>query len=299
MYYKGDTLSRVANKLKREVLRLPGVRVVTGYAHLEALEAHSIHLPPLDPRDLSILEGVRRNGVHVVPVDSLGFEETPATFAALTKLVDELRAMPTQGDNQPRLSAARMMEFPEVYLWGTNERLLNLIENYIGLPLWYHGVDIRREVADNKPSDVRQWHIDAEDRRMFRIIVYLNDVEPGGGPFQYIPREKTVQAAKKLHYGSGFVNDEQMTRVIPRPEWVEVTGKARTAAFADTCRVFHRAQPPRIGDRYSITFSWTSRTPLKTYPTTPLSDGAYAFVSSRINERQRSALPDRNENLTR
>src|SRR5579864_8341054 len=122
MYYKGDTLSRVANKLKREVLRLPGVRVLHGYAHLEALEAHSLRLPPLDPRDLPAIEGLRRNGVHVVSVDSLDFPETPAMFLALDKLVADLRAMPTGGDNQPRLSSERMMEFPEVYLWGVNER---------------------------------------------------------------------------------------------------------------------------------------------------------------------------------
>jgi hypothetical protein len=226
-------------------------------------------------------------------VDSLAFAETPAMFTALDKLVGELRAMPTEGDNQPRLSSARMMEFPEIYLWGLNERLLNLIENYIGLPIWYHGVDIRREVADGKPSDVRQWHIDAEDRRMFRAIVYMNDVEPGGGPFEYIPREKTAQGAKKLAYGSGFVTDDEMTKVIPRSDWVQVTEKAHSAAFADTCRIFHRAQPPRTTDRYSITFSWTSRAPLKTYPTTPLSDAAYAFVTSHTNEHQRSALPER------
>jgi hypothetical protein len=293
MYYKGDTLSRVANKLKREVLRLPGVRVLHGYAHFEALEAHSLRLPPLDPRDLPVIEGLRRTGVQIVSVDSLGFAETPAMFGALDTLVGELRAMPTAGDNQPRLSAERMMEFPEIYLWGLNERLLNLIENYIGLPIWYHGVDIRREVADGKPSDVRQWHIDAEDRRMFRAIVYMNDVEAGGGPFEYIPRAKTVQGAKKLTYGSGFVTDDQMTTVIPRSDWVQVTEKAHSAAFADTCSVFHRAQPPRTKDRYSITFSWTSRTPLKTYPTTPLSVAAYAFVTGHINERQRSALPER------
>ncbi len=293
MYYKGDVLSRVANKLKREVLRLPGVRVLQGYAHFEALEAHSLRLPPLDPRDLPALEGLRRTGVHTLRIDSLGFPETGAAMAALDKLVAELREMPAGGDNQPRISAKRLMDFPEVYLWGLNERLLNLVENYIGLPIWYHGVDVRREVADGKTSDVRQWHMDAEDRRMFRAIVYLNDVEPGGGPFEYIPRERSAQGARKLHYGSGFVTDAEMTAAIPPSQWVEVTKKAHSAVFADTCSVFHRAQAARHRDRYSITFSWTSRTPLKTYPTAPLSDTARAFVTSHTNERQRSALPGR------
>src|SRR4030081_3051105 len=102
MYYKGPPLTRVANKLKREVYRLPGVRALQGYAHLTALEAHSTRLPPLDPRDLPILEGLRRSGVHVVSIDSLALAETPAMFTALDKLVAELRAMPSGTDNQPR-----------------------------------------------------------------------------------------------------------------------------------------------------------------------------------------------------
>lgn len=293
MYYKGESLGRVANKMKRELLRLPGMRVLNGYAHLEALEAHSTRLPPLDPRDLPVLEGLRKRGVHVVPLETLGFPETPAAASALNTLVGELRALPTNGENAPRLSLKRLMEFPEIYLWGVGERLLGLVENYIGLPIRYHGADLRREVADGRSTDVRQWHIDAEDHRMFKVIMYLNDVETGGGPFEYVPREQTVSAARKLRYGSGFVPDDTMARVLPRSEWVEATAKAYSASFADTCRVFHRAQAPRSKDRYSVTYSWTSTTPVKTYPTMPISNEAYDAVTSRMNARQRAVMPPR------
>src|SRR6185295_11795761 len=123
------------------------------------------------------------------------------------------------------LSSKRMQEFPEIYLWGLNERLLSLVENYIGLPIRYHGVDVRREICDGRPNDVRQWHIDAEDHRMFRVIIYLNDVAADGGPFEYIRRELTVGAVQKLGYGSGFVTDRDMARVVPRAEWVQATAK--------------------------------------------------------------------------
>jgi hypothetical protein len=102
-----------------------------------------------------------------------------------------------------------------------------------------------------------------------------------------------VIAVKALHYVSGFVPDAKMDGIVPKSRWVQATAKAHSGAFADTCRVFHKAQPPRDTDRYSITVSWTSTTPVKTYPSHPLSDEAYAFVRSRINERQRAVLPDR------
>ncbi|HEX4340369.1 MAG TPA: hypothetical protein VH062_30885 [Polyangiaceae bacterium] len=292
MYYKGDLIGRALNRAKREMFRLPGFRVVRGFEYGQALEQHLTRLPPLDARELPVLHELRKRGATLVDIQSMGLPETPAFFAALDKLVPELKAVqPGNGDNSPRLTPKRMMEFPEIYLWGLNERVLALVENYIGLPIRYHGIDVRREIADGKPNDVRQFHIDTEDHRMFRWIIYLNDVGLGEGPFQYIEREDTIGAVKKLHYGSGFVSDSRMETVLPRPTWHEATASARWGACADTCRIFHKAQAPVTKDRYSITLTWTSTTPIKSYPSTPYSDAAYAYLKSRINQRQLEALP--------
>jgi hypothetical protein len=236
---------------------------------------------------------MRRIGVQILSLDAMGLPESPAMFAAAETLTAELRSVKVNGDNAPRIPYARLMELPEIYAWGLSERLLSIAENYIGLPVRYHGADVRREVADGQPNDVRLFHIDTEDHRMLRVILYLNDVHPGGGPFEYIPREQTLAVVKKLHYGSGFVSDERMAQALPRAEWRLATGSAHTAAFADTCRVFHRAQAPTTIDRYSVTFTWTSTTPVKSYPSMRIPDKAYAFVTSRATERQRAALPPR------
>jgi hypothetical protein len=126
---------------------------------------------------------------------------------------------------------------------------------------------------------------------MFKIILYLNDVRPGGGPFQYMPRSLTIEVARKLRYGSGFVTDDVMRSVVPESQWTEALAPARTAVMCDTCKVFHRAQPARSTDRYSITFSWTSTTAVKTYPSMPLSEKARAYILSHTDERQRACLP--------
>jgi hypothetical protein len=289
-------LERAANKLKREIYRLPAIRVYRGYEYHEALEAHALRLPHLAAIDLPVLEALRREGAYVVPVESLGLAGTDAMLRAGTTLAAELRAQTSNNGNAhnaPRLPIHRMMDFPEIYLWGLDERLLDLVENYVGLPIRYHGADIRREMADGKLNDVRQWHIDAEDWRMFKIILYLNDVAPGGGPFQYVPRATTVETARRLDYSSGFVSDDTMATVLPRDRWVECHARAHSAVMADTCKVFHRAQPPRTAERYSITFSWTSNVAVKSYPSTPMTDATHALVLSRLNARQRSCLAAR------
>ncbi len=288
-----EALERAANKLKREIFRLPAVRIYRGYEYHEALETHAMRLPPLDPKDLATVEELRKVGASITAVESLGFPGTTEMLAACAVLARELRGKPLDGSNAPRLPIHRLMDFPNVYMWGLDERLLNLIENYVGLPIRYHGADLRREVADGKTNDVRQWHVDAEDRRMFKIIIYLNDVQAGGGPFQYLPRAETQEAVRRLRYGSGFVSDEAMGWTVPRSRWVECLGSSHTAIVADTCKIFHRAQPPRKADRLSITFSWTSTTAVKTYPSMPLSDEAWAYIQAHTGERQRACLPER------
>ncbi len=287
---KTDVLDRAANKLKREIFRLPAVRAIRGYQYLQALEAHSLRLPRLDPGDLPFFHALRTVGAHVTPIDSLRLAGTPAMLAACDKLTRELVAMPRDGGNAPRLPIHRLMDFPEIYMWGLDARLLDFIENYVGLPIRYHGADLRREVADGKLTDVRQWHIDAEDRRMFKIIVYLNEVQPGGDPFQYLPRAVTVDTARRLRYGSGFVSDEAMSEVLPASDWVECLAGSHTAIMADTCKVFHRAQPPRAADRYSITYSWTSTTAVKSYPTMALTEQDQAYIAAHTDSRQRACL---------
>ena len=270
---------------------MPAVRVYRCYEYHEALEAHELHLPALDPNDLPVVEALRREGAYTAPAESLRLPGTEAMLAGCDQLARELREKPVNGANAPRLPIERVMDFPEVYMWGLSERLLSVVENYVGLPIRYHGADLRREVADGELTDVRQWHIDAEDRRMFKIIVYLNEVLPGGGPFQYLPRALSAETARRLRYGSGFVSDETMRTAVPQSRWIECLGASHTASVADTCKVFHRAQPARKADRYSITFSWTSTTAVKTYPTMPLSEKAVAYIQAHTSERQRACLP--------
>jgi len=45
-----------------------------------------------------------------------------------------------------------------------------------------------------------------EDRRMLKIIIYLNDVNLHGGLFEYIPKHLTSLTSQRFNYSSGFVS---------------------------------------------------------------------------------------------
>ena len=177
------------------------------------------------------------------------------------------------------------------YEWGLAEENLDLAERYIGLPVFFHGVAVRRERADG-PADyhTRRWHLDIDDRRMLKIIIYLNDVGDGCGPFEYLNRNASDHAARIFRYSAGHISDAAMARVVPAADWVQVTGPRLTAIFVDPKRLFHRVQPPTTADRYSLTFTYTSTTPLfETFPESRLSPAALAGLSNELTPRQRRA----------
>jgi hypothetical protein len=284
---------KAANKLKREVLRIPPINYVWDMQYYAALGRHGSALPWIGQREASMVNALRKDGVLVTSLDAFDLPGTKAFLDSTMSLVEELRAMPTNGGNAIRLPLDRLIAHPAIYMWGLQERLLDLVENHIGLPLMYHGADLRREIPDGRATDVRQWHIDAEDMRMVKVITYMNDVTPTGGPFQYMSRELSAATAKTLRYSSGFVTDRAMSAVVPESQWQAATGPFATAALADTCGVFHRAKPPIENERYSVTFSFSSRRPVKIYDTKVFTPQQMAPILEQLNPRQRATLPPR------
>jgi hypothetical protein len=284
---------RIANRLWREVMLRGPFRLVTQRKHEAELAAHATTLPALAGTDVELVGDLRKNGVIQRPLLSLGVPGTDIMIKALDVLVPELKALPVKSNNAQSLASSRLLDFPEVYLWGLEPRILDITEGYIGLPVHYHGADLKREIADGRATDVRQWHVDVEDHRMFRLICYLNDVTEIGGPFEYLTRESTAKARHGLHYLSGFVTDERMETMVPKSDWKIALGPQYTSNIADTCAVFHRAKPPVRIDRYSITFSWFSRKPMKTYALKPMSQAKYEELTSRLSPRQLGCVPPR------
>lgn len=123
---------------------------------------------------------------------------------------------------------------------------------------------------------------------MFKVIIYLNDVDEEGGPFEYIAKDDSLDAAKRLRYHSGLVADSLMSQVVPPQRWAPCTGAHGTAVFVDPCSIFHRAKPPASRDRLSITYHFISQFPLEFRSDNSFSD--QPFIPTRLSQRQRNAI---------
>lgn len=194
-------------------------------------------------------------------------------------------------------SVSYLPNAPEsLYRWGLDEQNLDIAERYIRRPVRYVGLEVKVERAGEPHSSqqARHWHLDAEDHRMLKIIVYLNDVGSGRGPFQYLSLPTSEAARRRLRCRPGitFLDDETIAGVAPRSDWHHVTGRAGTAVYADTGRLVHRLMRPTDGDRYSVTFVYTSDRPYVVYSRFVPPRSFVDEVAAVSTPRQRRALPE-------
>ena len=112
------------------------------------------------------------------------------------------------------------------------------------------------------------WHADRDDLHyVLKVFVNMSDVDEGSGPFTYAPGThakgaRRTQPAYMFKEGNTTrSNDEQMSAIVPRSEWVTSMGRKGTIIFADT-RGYHKGGLARTRDRIMYTCMFTSSTAL-------------------------------------
>jgi len=281
----GALAARVRGKTKRVLMRAPILSHWSQYHYLTQLGRHAGNLPWLSRDRFDLITEIREQGIAVRDATTL---IPNGVLEVADRFIDELRVS-TEDDCTVSVPPDHLAAHPAVYKWGLNDDNLDLAECYIGLPVHYLGAGLKRERADGASAYARQWHLDVEDRRMLKIIVYLCDVDEGSGPFEYVSRSWSTQAIRTLRYASGYVADSEMARAVPAQEWIQVTGPRLTAIFVDTTRIVHRAKPPTLSDRYSMTFSYSSAKPYQTFPEFMLSHASLTTLGTELTPRQRRA----------
>ena len=179
---------------------------------------------------------------------------------------------------------------PDIYLLGLSPPLLAAVHAYLEEPCLYLGAMMKVErVAPG--GGTRRWHFDVEDLRMLRVLVYLNDVSPDDGPLEVLPEALSRAARKALAYRTGYVADEAMAAVVPPEQWVCCPADAGDALFFDGTNLFHRARPPTVRERMSITFSYTTRRPVQVYRGARLLERTQKELMALLSPEQQTCFP--------
>lgn len=164
-------------------------------------------------------------------------------------------------------SDARIYGFESVFDFSKVDLNIETIrrygETYLGKKLRYFiAVAGRLTAVEGNLGSGGGWHKDSPFRHQFKVIIYLSDVNPDRGPFQYIL--ESHKFSEKVRF-SGLGNDttrfsEDCVNGLPIKKCREVTGSLGDAIFVDT-RGIHRGKPIKSGNRYTITFYFFERLP--------------------------------------
>lgn len=284
---------KVLNRIIKNLSQIPFFRNAAEAVYHERLRQYQSAIDQSDNVDLNLVDNVSQQGVSITSLSELQIPGTDKMLRRLTKVLPELIATVPHSKKQFYVCTSRqnLANFDDIYLWGLESKLLDLVEKCLCLPAAYHGIYLRKDLVNNVVSKSRLWHLDKEDRRSLKVIIYLNDVSKDNGAFQYISRNQSKYAAQQLKYNHEYLHADKISRVIAPSEWISCEGKAGTVLLVDTANVFHRGQIPNFSDRLALFFDYTSSYPLRPYyckssfPVTELLE-----LSHRLTLRQKSCV---------
>ena len=278
-----EYLRRVSNRLSRPVDEFFLMR-----ANKRRIKKHVSRLPALTPEDQHIVGSLRKDGVYVTTLDKLNISNSDKILKIAQELKEPLKfRTPEGGSHVVDQTDDELLKSPELFLWGLNERLLDIAENYIGVPVWYRSVQLNRSIVDNTENGTRLWHMDLDDNRMIKILIYLNDVDENSGPFQYIDKKTSYGSKKHLGYVCGHVPDEMMRAAANSRSCVSHLGPTGRVIFADTANIFHRGKRPIERERFVLYFTYTSNRPWHPYFREDIPNWELLRLTKSTSERQR------------
>jgi hypothetical protein len=245
----------------------PSIRRALAYRYNRALLAHQPVLPRLTDSDAQIVSALQRDGIYITTLDALGLAGSSDAVQQANALADsfvaEARGRSAGGQAFVIVPPERIVDYPDIYLLGLQDRLLDIAEAYIGLPPAYDGVTINYTVADGREVSTRKWHRDWEDRQMLKVAIYLHEVDETGGPFQLIRRHDPTHN-DQMGFTYELADDAALTHRLGadyHDDVVSCSGPAGTVIFADTARFFHRGKPASDRDRTAVFYSYFAARP--------------------------------------
>ncbi|MBD2499573.1 phytanoyl-CoA dioxygenase family protein [Anabaena azotica] len=240
------------------------------------------NLPQLDAGDRLIVNTLKKEGAYITNLEELGLSSTAEMLKAAQEQLAQMSAN----------SKLHLSNLPYIYTvtdiqqfanWAKETRLMKIAENYLGLPVTFQGVHLRKDLPNEDQFGTLLWHKDSEDRKMVKIIIYLNDVDEEQGPFEYIPLHLTsfpnrnaYRIDKKLKQ-SGYLglNDEQVAEIIPKSAWKSCPGPAGTVLIADPRTALHHGTL-RTKERSALFFVYTANPPKRPELCTQYWDDTFA-----------------------
>jgi hypothetical protein len=265
----------------------------------KAIAAHPAPSSMLGEIEKEIANALETHGIYITSLDALKLPETEYLLQSALELSHNLKdraLLPAfLKSHEIHATLDEFMKYPNIFYWGLNQKLLQIVDRYLRLSVGYDGASCVLSVANGREVGARVWHRDREDRRMLKICVYLNDVDADGGPLECLSPELNDWLSHSARYQHKSISDGEMQQLASKAsaeKKVTCTGQAGTVIFIDTARFFHRGKPPTLKNRTAVFFHYFSRRPSHPFfcHRTPFSKGNIAALMPNLSKEQRACV---------
>jgi hypothetical protein len=280
-------IQKIFRKVEREVSLLR-----SGLSYNWRVFRHTKSRPVLDAESQRIVNEIRTEGLCVTSLEALSLPLTEQLWTAASAVLPKNPLTPPTPDEFVYLvRPAEILAQRDIYLWGLQDRMLDIVENYLEVPVAYRGPFFQRDFANGQKTVTRLWHKDPEDHRILKAVVYLSDVNLESGPLECI--SSRFNSRLNSLRGNLFYSDGDIEKLVEPRDWLSCTGRAGTVVFFDPHQVFHRGRVPVLANRDSIFYNYHSREPIKIYSAhwqTPFSNDDLLQLSTTLSPRQRECV---------
>ncbi len=221
-------------------------------------------LPSLSIGDLEISKKLNTTGICITSLEALDIPGASQFITLGNQLFETLEKKSRHQKSKFQVvpDFSLLLKYYEIFQWGLSDRLVAIASNHIGSPAAYDTCLCNHSINNGNETATRRWHLDNEDRKVMKILIYFSDVDEDSGPFQYLESDLTDHILNNIKNKYEFFLDSELSNFIPESQKRQsCIGKAGTVIFVDTARLYHRGKPPTIKSRQAITFGYCSRRP--------------------------------------
>ena len=108
-----------------------------------------------------------------------------------------------------------------------------------GKPRLLHvALNLSLPMTNNKLIESQLWHVDFDDSKLLRVVLYLSDVDESAGPFTLVSK-LTSRRIRSLLFVQRLT-DQMLEKKVQSSEKLCAIGKSGTLLFVDTANCFHQ-----------------------------------------------------------
>lgn len=147
---------------------------------------------------------------------------------------------------QERLSNRALQTHRGFVNASLEQNVLAAVTGAMGMIPHLESIDVIESKPSSQLSASQLWHYDVNDERIIKLFVYLEDCGSENGPFTFIPADASQRVARNVGH---YVDDNCLSKAVPKSTWEKVEGTSGTAFLIDTGRCYHfgsRCQKSRV-----------------------------------------------------